>query len=535
MGKKSKRPNHGSGSGTSNGKRSSAADGGAARPAPNLRTQEEETMENLRFEDPFVDEIVEDDDGDDDVMDDNDDEEEYNDDDDDEEDDSKAGGIEVIQSWHPLMGGEQPEALEMDPTAYKMHHTLTPEWPSLSFDFLRDDLGDARKRFPHSFICAVGTQAPQADKNQLTIMKLSDLSKIQTNEKEEDILGEEYNPDKEDDSSSSSEEEDIDMDPILEHYSLPHHGGVNRLRAMPQQSSIISTWSDAGQVNVYNVEHILNRFTASQGKSAAAATTKADSNKPFFSYQGHPTEGYAMNWSPVQQGHLATGDCLGNIHLWTPRDGGGSYEVTPSYDASNNNDNDNKDHNPSVEDLQWSPTEATVFGAAECGGMIRIYDTRAPHRAMLSHKIHKNGADVNVLSWNKLVSNLLATGGDDGTLSVWDLRHFSASATTTTTPSTTEPAPLARFSCHKSPITSVEWHPTDESMLACTDDVGAYIYDLSVEEDDNTINAMDIPPQMLFSHSGSQEFKELHWHPQISSCIMTTALTGFSVFIPSNL
>jgi hypothetical protein len=23
------------------------------------------------------------------------------------------------------MGGEQPEALEMDPTAYKMHHTLT--------------------------------------------------------------------------------------------------------------------------------------------------------------------------------------------------------------------------------------------------------------------------------------------------------------------------------------------------------------------------------------------------------------------------
>jgi ribosome assembly protein RRB1 len=429
----------------------------------------------------------------------------------------------------------------MDPTAYKMHHTLTPEWPSLSFDFLRDDLGDARKRFPHSFICAVGTQAPQDEKNsnsnQLTIMKLSDLSKIQQGEKEEDILGEEYNPDKEDDaSSSSSEEEDIDMDPILEHYSLPHYGGVNRLRAMPQQSSIISTWSDAGQVNVYNVEHILSRFTASQGGGKPAAT-KADSNKPFFTYQGHPTEGYAMNWSPVQQGHLATGDCLGNIHLWTPREGGASYQVTPSYDASNNNDNgsnNDKDHNPSVEDLQWSPTEATVFGAAECGGMIRIYDTRAPHRAMLSHKIHKNGADVNVLSWNKLVSNLLATGGDDGTLSVWDLRHFSASSSGPKD-TTTEPAPLARFSCHKSPITSVEWHPTDESMLACTDDVGAYIYDLSVEEDDTTINAMDIPPQMLFSHSGSQEFKELHWHPQISSCIMTTALTGFSVFIPSNL
>ena len=33
---------------------------------------------------------------------------------------------------------------------------------------------------------------------------------------------------------------------------------------------------------------------------------------------------------------------------------------------------------------------------------------------MISNKIHSGGADVNVISWNKLVGNLLATGGDDG-------------------------------------------------------------------------------------------------------------------------
>ena len=33
-------------------------------------------------------------------------------------------------------------------------------------------------------------------------------------------------------------------------------------------------------------------------------------------------------------------------------------------------------------------------------------------------------ADVNVLSWNRLTSYMLASGADDGTLRIWDLRNF---------------------------------------------------------------------------------------------------------------
>jgi hypothetical protein len=66
--------------------------------------------------------------------------------------------------------------------------------------------------------------------------------------------------------------------------------------------------------------------------------------------------------------------------------------------------------------------------------------------------------------------------------------------------------PLARFSCHKTPITSIQWHPTDESMLVDSKSAGAYIYNLSVEEDvkvkDNTNTTSlvaNIPPQLLCS------------------------------------
>jgi ribosome assembly protein RRB1 len=553
-------------------------DDDAAATNPRRRESEEETKENLQFEDPFPDET---DDNDDDEWSDVVAEEEEDDDldklDVDPIEEDQAGGVEeVVKAWNPFSldaaGGKQggrsaassapAVQLEMDPSAYKLHHALTAEWPSLSFDFVRDGLGSrSSTRFPHSLLCAAGTQADRPADNRVTVMKLSDLGRIRV-ETEDDILGEEYDPQAEDDEDGSDEEgdddDDADLDPIVEHYSIKHYGGVNRIRSMPQRPNIVATWSDAGRVNLFDVDPILQRFSASVGEkwsSSAAAGGPSPSaparfdnipTKPYFSYAKHGTEGYAMDWSPHASGGLVTGDCHGGIHVWNPRTDG-SYAVSKAYGTNPSNSNSNNDVEgmlsaPSVEDVQWSPSEATVLASAECGGHVRIYDTRAPNRAMISHKIHANGSDVNVLSWNALVTNLLATGSDDGVLSVWDLRHFAASQAESTHKG---PKPLARFTPHATPITSVEWHPTDESMLAATDDRGAYVYDLSVEEDDVMGDASDaiagdaqspsLPPQLLFVHCGSEQFKEVHWHPQISSLLMTTALSGYSVFIPSNL
>jgi ribosome assembly protein RRB1 len=542
------------------------------------KEEEEEGPDNLRFEDPFPDEYEEEDVAD----------EDWSDADDDVEDDedlvgaeasnksssknNKSGMEDAVQAWNPFstaddgsQGQQQPNAnvkLEMDPTAYKLHHALTPEWPSLSLDFVRDHLGvRSNTKFPHSILCAVGTQADRPADNRVTIMKLSDLGRIHA-ETEDDILGEEYDPnggDDDDDDDSDDDDNDsrdavdeADLDPVVEHYSIKHYGGVNRIRSMPQNPNVVATWSDAGKVNLFHIQSILQRFDASAGVSTDSGAgggthNKAPPldipNKPHFSYAKHNTEGFALDWSPCEAGQLATGDCHGGIHLWNPRPDG-TYAIAKAYDDASRKAGDKDDSHAllasstSVEDLQWSPTERTVLASAECGGYVRIYDSRAPNRAMLSHQIHDNHSDVNVLSWNRLVSNLLATGSDDGVLSVWDLRHFAASSSS----GASKPNPLARFTPHTTPITSVEWHPTDESMLVVTDDRGAYVYDLSVEEDD-TIDAEDedaatgpaLPPQLLFVHCGSEQFKEAHWHPQIPSMIMTTALSGYSVFIPSNL
>ena len=47
-----------------------------------------------------------------------------------------------------------------------------------------------------------------------------------------------------DEMSDDDDDDDLDEDPILDCRSVKHNGCVNRVRAMPQQPHIVSTWSD---------------------------------------------------------------------------------------------------------------------------------------------------------------------------------------------------------------------------------------------------------------------------------------------------
>lgn len=341
------------------------------------------------------------------------------------------------------------------------------------------------------------------------------------------------------DDEDEDDENDLDDDAILEYKSIPVVGGINRVRAAPTCTPVsdlepcldaypVAAWSEVGDVKIFDVRPLLNSLDR-PGTSYDARRV----NTPMFTVKAHNgVEGYAMDWAGVVNGgssaggkasslRLLTGDIHSKIFLTTANNAGFTTNPTPF-----------TSHTSSVEDLQWSPKEPTVFASCSADRSIRVWDVRVKNRRSVISVENAHAQDVNVISWNRGTDYLLVSGGDEGALKVWDLRHFKPN-------SSTAPSAVAHFDWHKAPISSVEWHPTEDSIFAASGrDDQVTLWDLSVEHDDDEQAAAgvgvqglkDVPPQLLFCHHGLTDCKELHWHPQIPGMLATTSLDGFNLF-----
>ena len=422
------------------------------------------------------------------------------------------------------------EVLEYDSRAYAMLHRMKVEWPCLSFDIVPDALGAHRTRFPHTLYLVAGTQADKSSSNQLQVIKVQHLHKTKHDDDSDDTDDDDEEEGEQqragmrrvdeggegmDEESEDSDEDALDDDPIPEVRSVPHVGSVNRVKVNPLAPHLVAAQSDSGKVAIFDVSYHLKAL------DAPPSTLQPPHRGPLFTWGGQKDEGYALAWSRLTAGRMVSGDCAQGLYAWEMKEGGGGWTVDSK---------DFKGHTGSVEDVAWSPGESTVFCSVSADRTCRMWDIRMRDKSAAFIAAHRT--DVNVCAWNALRQHLLATGSDDGSFKVWDLRSFKSHT------------PAATFTYHTQPITSIEWHPTEDSILACSsEDHSLTVWDLSLETDTDELQRYstgpqlddDTPPQLFFAHAGQLHIKELHFHPQIPGLIVDTAQDGLNLLLPDNL
>ena len=237
----------------------------------------------------------------------------------------------------------EDEELDYDPTAYDCLHRFMLDWPCLSFDIVKDDLGGPRSTFPHTVFMTAGTQADSARQNYVAFLKLSPLGQGRHGKKAKKDDDDDEDDDMDDDEDEDEEDDNGGDEPPKMHYrTINHNGGVNRIRSCPQQPGLVAVWGDTGVVKLLDGTPLLQEL-AEEKEPSTRQKGKAEL-KPSCSFH-HSTEGFALDWSPVRATRLVSGDCNKRIHVWEPQEGG-SWQVGSSFNG----------HEGSIEDLQWSPT-----------------------------------------------------------------------------------------------------------------------------------------------------------------------------------
>jgi len=91
-----------------------------------------------------------------------------------------------------------------------------------------------------------GSQAEKKSDNRIYVMKWSEM----------------YRTNKEDEVHSdmdSDEEAAVSKEPVVRFESIPHRGGINRIRSM-YGSPIVATWNEDAEVGIYDVTPALEEL-----------------------------------------------------------------------------------------------------------------------------------------------------------------------------------------------------------------------------------------------------------------------------------
>lgn len=248
---------------------------------------------------------------------------------------------------------------------------------------------------------------------------------------------------------------------------INHPGEVNKARYQPQNPDIIASLCVDGRVLIFD-------------RTKHPMTPKADGTiKTEAELIGHEKEGFGLSWSPLLEGHIATGNEDTTVRTWDLKAGfsktNSSVTATTVYTH----------HTATVNDVQYHPIHSFLIGSVSDDLTWQIIDTRAPtHSKALYRKEAAHADAVNCIAFHPQMEVTMATGSADKTVALWDLRNFDNK--------------IHSLESHKDAVMNLQWHPQDSAILASSSyDRRICMWDLSkIGEEQSFEEQEDGPPEL---------------------------------------
>lgn len=239
---------------------------------------------------------------------------------------------------------------------------------------------------------------------------------------------------------------------------IAHEGEVNRARLMPQSTNIIATKSISGDVFIFHDNELVNRL------------------------KGHTMEGYGLSWSFVSKGQLLSSADDGLVCHYDVN----SSEPKRIYSG----------HASIVCDVQWHKFHETIFASVGDDKRLLLWDARSSAQKP-SHQVEAHTLEVNSVDFSPSSEYLLATGSNDRTSKLWDLRYLKQ--------------PTHVFEFHREDVVKVCFNPNFGNILATSSgDRRVLLWDLSkigLQGDEEG------PAELCFMHGGhTSKVSDFSWN-----------------------
>ncbi|GJP56047.1 hypothetical protein CLOM_g15114 [Closterium sp. NIES-68] len=228
--------------------------------------------------------------------------------------------------------------------------------------------------------------------------------------------------------------------------AVHHPGEVNRIRELPQFPQILATHTDGKDVFIWNMESQDDRRTPAPHTTGDAADKPS---VPDLVLRGHTDVAQFALATAASDPFVLSGGTDCHVVLWGLQDHVSKASTDDSSELAApvlHCRETFTGHRATVEDVQFSPTDARLFCSVGDDYCLLLWDTR--HGTTPVNKVERaHNADVHCVDWSRLDDSYVLTGSADHSVRLFDRRKL---------PTAGHCAAVHSFKLHSDAVTCVQ-------------------------------------------------------------------------------